>query len=234
MFVGMNSFSLVKHPAEVLIIGRPGSGKTTAMKYLTYIFTSLGIVDWVVVFTGTPSGWSCIPRDWIVSENYSEKLVEMMKWASGPGKGKKGLLILDDITGVIKFQSKEWNELVTKFRHLGEKKEDEDTGWSIFIGIHYANQLSTTLKEAATHAFLFRAESKSSIEALYNTFASLGFESVREWKEYVSENTDYQSKHFIICSKQQNSGMPMFQPAVVPFDDVRLKNFQLVDSSEVE
>lgn len=180
------------------------------MKYLAYCLLKMGKVKWVAVFCGTAKDWDFLDPKWIITDDFDNKLQQLHDWSEE--NPSPGCVIFDDITGVVRFKKEIYDKVVTRFRHFSR-----ELGWTLLVGIHYANRLTTTMKEAASQCVIFEQTSKNSINSLYENYGQLCFSTYNEFRDYLKKFAIKRQYQFILFTKEGPKNWPMFQPAVIPY-----------------
>lgn len=174
----VNMRDLMKPPFCALLIGKPKSGKSHLAKYLTYFYCAARhslapneLAQWVVVFTGSRfnDDYSFLPEQAIREYSkdsfieYKERMDQMASEAKRQGKKlPQNLLIMDDLAGILNASDELFNSFVTRHRHYST---------NIIVCIQYVNKnISTTVRECITHAFLFKSKKRITIKALWEAF----------------------------------------------------------------
>lgn len=185
----------IKHPFSMGIIGSSGSGKTVLCsnfllnkqlfyRYFDkiYILSPSGSID--DSFAGLK-----IPKDQVVTDNFIEKLEEIIEEQKGKiencsedeapdlSKAEKVLIIFEDLSAQVKLMnSKAFKIIFTQNRHLCV---------SVIAIVHKYKQLMRMARLNASHLMLFRC-SATEIDALYTEHGTS--QSKKEFYQMVEDS----------------------------------------------
>jgi hypothetical protein len=225
-----SSLQLPLKPKIFLFVGRPGSGKSFAIKSLLYSYFKARIFKFGYAFVATAFNhdYNFLP-DKFVDEKYSDKKLEAYINALRKIKEQKGdvppnFLILDDLIGKIHFYSDEVQHFLSTFRH---------TNTYVFITSQYIGSKgsSTALREYANFVFLWRSNSGSAVDLLYHAFGKYSnerqrklFDNVDQFVDLLMQATDPNAdggihKHrclLLINNPEQSPEFLFFKAALVP------------------
>lgn len=165
---------LTKKPVISLMIGRPNSGKTQALRFLMYNLAIRGHYRYGIAFSPTAhiSGdLSHLPKRVVIrrySEEYLERYVTAISdWAESTGKKPpNSFIILDDCLGAINWYSPFISNLLSVHRHLG---------LSIFVCSQYTAGFGSSplLRECLSVAFLWPTNYAKSLKHFYDLCGSI-------------------------------------------------------------
>lgn len=120
--------STLTHPFAALVVGPPGSGKTTTLRWIAYQLLRSQTVSWCIAVTNSKyeGEYSFLDESFVheeVSDDFLEQIIFLQEQYQRPG-----LIIFDDVTGAIDFKSKAFKKLFSRHRHLNV---------TVLVGVHY-------------------------------------------------------------------------------------------------
>lgn len=159
--------------SKIVVIGKPGSGKSTLIRYLLY--SKKNIFPIALAMNGSESNnhfYSNIIPPLFVYEDYNEKALEELKLRQKAAISPETLLynpwcclILDDCTTDKKvFSSNIQKDLFKNGRH-----------WKTLyiIGLQYCIDIPNDVRACVDGAFIFRENNENSLKRTYENFASV-------------------------------------------------------------
>lgn len=155
-----------KIPFILLIVGKPGQGKSHLIKYLCADTVQNKKVDSIYLFGGsTFSGaYNYLPSNYV--GKYSESsLKKIMAWQLNritEGKANDILIIFDDIMNLTnEFKKNLFRKLISEFRHYRT---------SFIFSVQYMKGVNPVFRECTTHCVLFKTNNKLSVDAIHENF----------------------------------------------------------------
>lgn len=182
-----NIFSSLPRNYIISFFGKPGSGKSHAIKYfLSYVYARK-LVDVVIVFTNTANNGfyqEFIDNKYVMMYN-EKKLIKVWEAArrvapqrSAPrgSLGTQILLIFDDILGSINFNAPIWNEIAANHRH---------NNVSMLIASQSMTKLPVYVRDYSNYAVIFY---QTTTYARRNAYVNFGedFGTSREFTDYLN------------------------------------------------
>lgn len=145
----------------ISFFGKPGSGKSHAIKYfLSYLYKNK-LAHVVIVFTNTANnGFYQEFVDPKYVTVYKEKVLQGV-WERTKGLNKHVLLVFDDILGSINFGSPVWNEIAANHRH---------NNVSILIASQSMTKLPVYVRDYSNFAVIFYQTTVYARRNAYNNF----------------------------------------------------------------
>jgi hypothetical protein len=214
------------HPNITLIFGSPGSGKTAVAKYMVRQRALAKTFERIFILTTSKftGEYDFVDEKYVIAGNFNEAAASIMALQQDR---VPCLLLMDDISGIVKFNQDPWNALFTTCRK---------TNITIIANIHYANLFSTTIREAADNAVMFFQTTRKAIEALCGCYGQ-NFENWKHFKEFLNQETQAEDEskkhHFVYWSKVPASEEARFQTMKIPWP-IPDFHIQVDDSSEEE
>lgn len=226
----------ITHSSCVFFCGEPGSGKTNAQKFIALDMWNKGYVKWINVLTESPGDWYYfVPeKDCIITndaatrkkfqlDEEAEPKEVYTKWLQNLNKECKeigyppGIVIIDDVTGVLDFKQNIWKQFFTNRRKYCPVDEGGSDGrMSILASLHYANNLDNTVKNSATDVMMFEMNSDASVNATYSSWGvKRGSKPV--FTEYMKNSCDVTKKKGVFYRKNPKGGYH-YEPII--FQDV--------------
>ena len=193
-------------PGGVIInLGKTNSGKSNNCKYLIMKY-SLDIPEFKfgIVFCGTKfnHGYDYLPDDYIY-EGYQELVLRkymenLRKWRETNNQPPpKNFVIFDDLVGILDGRDKYLNHLHTLGRHTS----------TFFIhNIQYVKSISPTIREQVELVYMFRSNTKNTIEALFENFGQL-FDKYVDFKNFFMTAIKKYQALLYIQSRDENNYM---------------------------
>lgn len=207
-------------PATILNIGSSKSGKSHLTKHLLMKYMMEGKISRVLVFTLTR--FNCDYTTWLpenaVVERFNidilNRFLEQIKNVYGPKIKENELakrprlqgvpqtaIVFDDIMDTVGKYKSDFAQFISTSRHYGI---------TVFINIqNVSNQVSTTIRQQCTYAFMFFNDNKNSLRKLYesygqslqdfDTFKNLLFKVTKvryTCLVYVKDEYDLNKKYF--------------------------------------
>lgn len=184
--------------SKIVCIGKPGTGKSTLIKYL--IYSKSGIIPCALVINGTEEStgfYSTMIPPLFVYNEYNEKVVN--EFISRQQKCKENLhnpwnfLIMDDCTDSKDvFKSKEQNTLFKNGRHLK---------FIYIISLQYSVDLPPALRTCVDGAFIFKETNEKNLKNLYENYAGV-FPTFQLFKYFMEKITGNYTALYIDSQNQ--------------------------------
>jgi hypothetical protein len=223
-------YDLIKPPFCILAVGKPRSGKSHLCKFLTYYFCASSDVpekdrpQWVKVFTGSRfnSDYAFLP-DKSVSEytrdsfeEYVDRMTELAEEAKSKNqKMPQNILILDDLVGLLSASDELFNSFISRHRHYGT---------NVLIAVQYLKKnISTTVRECITHAFMFKSKKAITTQALHEAFGQdFDYESFKQLLWTRASNEEHVAMLYIESEDDPNENYLRFKaPSKLPDRSIR-------------
>ena len=184
----MKDIDFTKDSRVVLLVGKRGTGKTSAVKYLILKNTvDRKIFSFGLVFSG--SAFNNINFDYLpeeaVIEGYDEDIlrnyVNALKQRVNDGKKFKAFLVFDDLMGIIRRQDPFIINLFIISRQIN---------LSIFICVQHlkGSSSNTSLREITTDGIFFKSLRFDTQKAIWEEF-STQFEKFVQFKNHFLKVT---------------------------------------------
>lgn len=187
-------------PSLILIFGGMRLGKSHLIRYLMYNLRKK--FDYGIVFCNTcfeDSSFDYVPTELVYPEYSSEALENLMKIQANlveKGVKKNAYVIFDDALFDDQFKCNSLKKLTTQLRHYNI---------TLIMSSQYANCIPQRMKANSMHTFIFHTDNKNNLEALYNAFGQLFFDSYNDFKKYLLEHTgDYKFIYYSNMLPQSN------------------------------
>lgn len=171
--------------SKIVFIGKPGTGKSTLIKYI--LKSKMDIIPYGIVINGTEEStgyYSEIFPPLFVYDKYNEKIVknfvERQQYCKDKLTNPWGLLLLDDCTdGKLVFKSEIQNGLFKNGRH-----------WKMlyFLSLQYSIDLPPALRTCVDGTFIFKENNEKNLKNLYENYAGI-FPSFNMFKSYMEQVT---------------------------------------------
>jgi hypothetical protein len=189
----------MSEPTIFLMVGKPKSGKSNAIKYLI-LKNSLdnhkgsAKFEFGLCMSGTSYNkhYDFLPKKYVIN-GYNEEVLQNYVANLEQKIEKEGIklppnfLILDDLIGLMTNNNNFLVNLFSLHRHLN---------MTIFLAVQYLKVgASTTLREITTHAILFNSKSFNTINGLFEAYGQL-FDNVKDFKQL-----------FLRITKEKHTGM---------------------------
>ena len=189
-------------PTFALIAGKPGSGKTSLLKYLLMLdhedFNSADPIRYAVVFTTTKFNRyyeKIFPADYIHQRYEPAALQAIMDIQAATGAAHRAAVIFDDCLDQRAFASQLFTNLCTTFRHYR---------LDVYIVTQYLYKVPPTVRECATRVAVFRMTTERSLAALFESFGAF-FSSLDEFRKWLMPRTgDYRFVWYIANSSAED------------------------------
>lgn len=174
--------------SKIVFIGKPGTGKSTLIKYILY--TKMDLIPIAVIMNGTEKDTGfytgMFPSLFVYNEyneNAISAFIERQDRAKKNLTNPWGLLLLDDCTEDKKiFKSTVQQSLFKNGRH-----------WKAlyFISLQYSVDLPTSLRTCVDGSFIFKEHNEKILKGLYENYAGI-FPTFNIFKAYMETVTgDY-------------------------------------------
>ncbi len=180
------SLDFLKMPGLWMLAAQPGSGKSYLIKYLMLTLARQKKFDYCMVVTDSPEDYEWIENDRYVHTIFDEKklenLLRQQKQFIKEGRPKRAVLILDDVIGMINWNSKLWKIMISNYRHYL---------LTIVLAPQYIKDVPPRIRKCASNAFLFYQDDHLSRQALFDAYG-LCFGKLDPFVEFLNRNTqDY-------------------------------------------
>lgn len=174
-------------PFFLVCAGKPGSGKTTLIRYIMAVNNSdysatpfrYGVV---LCKTSFNNAYAYLPSEKIHGTFDINAIINLMR-IQAKTKGKhRAFIIFDDCLSDKEFRTQVMIDLVTQFRHYNI---------SIIISTQYPSKIPTTFRECATHAAIFYQRTALAIQSVFHSYGQI-FNNYDEFKSFLIKNAgDY-------------------------------------------
>lgn len=173
---------LLEKPSVLLLVGKPGKGKSNAIKWFILKHTlNDKLYKFGIVFTRTKfnEDYNYIDQNFVY-DNYSGDVLKSYLDKLQQQKMQKqeiprNFVIFDDLIGLLSKSDPFLTNFFGTHRH---------TNTDIYLATqHLKTGASTTLREITTYAVLFGSRQKNTIEALFENFGQL-FDDIQSFKEH--------------------------------------------------
>ena len=169
--------------SKIVFIGKPGTGKSTLIKYILY--SKMDIIPYAVVMNGTEEStkfYSEIFPPLFVYNEYNEKIIEnfvkRQQEAKNTLKNPWGLLLLDDCTDARSvFKSTIQNNIFKNGRHYK---------MLYFLSLQYSVDLPPAQRTCVDGAFIFKETNEKNLKNLYENYAGI-FPKFQIFKNYMEK-----------------------------------------------
>lgn len=178
-------------PGLSIIAAKAGSGKTSLIKFGIFELARSQGVDYIYVFTSTPTDYEYLPPRYVISGYTTQKLAIIMNNQSN-SRDKRLLLVFDDIIGSVDFfRDPLIAKLVTEFRHFNI---------GVIISTQYIYRISPVVRENAFTAVLFKQITFNAQKACYESYGG-DFKKLKDFQEYMNQKLDADFKFILINNK---------------------------------
>jgi hypothetical protein len=203
--------NIINQPNLILINGKVRSGKSYLTKYLIYDGYKNKRWDYIIVFTNTPSDYTYIDKRFV--RFYEEKeLKRVLAIHKQSYPNLHILIVFDDVLDSVKWGSNFIEGLITRFRHYN------DTKVSLLITTQHINKLPPIIRANASYVVLFKIYTLNSLKAAYESYCSMLFNKIAEFKAFMELNTtDY---NFIFLDMETKSNKIEDQIKILKAPDI--------------
>ena len=183
----LDTNNLLERPMVMLLVGKPGRGKSNTIKYMILRHTvDKPIYKFGIVFTRTKfnDDYNYVDERFVF-DNYDEEVLRnyldtIEKYKKKTGESPRNFVIFDDMIGLLS----KFDPFLTNFfgthRHFGS---------DIYLATQHLNTgANTSLREVTTYLIAFSSKQKNTIESLYENFGQL-FDHINEFKQHFFEQT---------------------------------------------
>lgn len=211
-----NSLVLPTKPAIFLFVGKPGSGKSTAIRSIMYQYAKAGYFKSGICFCPSLNeDYDFLEDKRIVREYSNEKLAAYIQALHKKRVEKKeplepNFLILDDCMGLLNHDIPIINNFWSRFRHYNT---------TVILAVQYIaghGSTNTAFREFITAAFIWQTNTKRALVNNYNTFGQK-MENQHQFNKTLDEITSkkYRCMVYIPNPKDYPEGangeeMPMY------------------------
>ena len=164
------------------IYGKCGSGKSHLMHYIIAKLYSEKKFDFIYVITGSNFNnfyQSFLSDDYILP--YSDLVLgKFIKFCiKYKNQKKRFLLILDDIAGTVKRNSRVFKYLINNYRQIN---------CQVMIACQYINLIPPDARGNSMYDFVFYQDTEIAVKESYKSNAFGHFKSEKEWGEFLKQN----------------------------------------------
>ena len=173
----------------MVLYGRPGSGKTSCLRYILYTAAMKNEFDHCLLFSSTKG-----TNDYdFLEDKYKydafdtstiEKYINICQKANEKKNKTRGLIIFDDICGEQTFKSALFKKLFSNYRHYGI---------SIIVCQQMPVELPLSIRSIIRYACVYRYVNEDDREKIYRCFGSMA-SSKKEFLELYDEFTNEKYK----------------------------------------
>jgi hypothetical protein len=228
-------FELPLDPSVIVLIGKPRSGKSYAVKSLLYQYAkhfsterknrghfAFGLAISKTAFTGA---YNYIPEAYVWDSYdegklklYLDSLEALRNFSTKDGKVEDKLqpnfLLIDDMMGLLNTRDSLLVNLITCHRHYK---------MTIFITSQYmVGNCSTLLRECSTHAFVWPLKAKNSLEATYEAFG-FKLENVKQWSTLLEKATSKEHSCLVFVDGHKEISDSYYAFKALPLPDKPFK-----------
>jgi hypothetical protein len=187
-------------PSIILLVGRPASGNTTALKAIIHQIVKMKKTSFGRFYISTKfSGDFDFAPDEDVFEDYSqghleEYVLKIKAWKKKNPKKKvpQNILVIDDALGQINWYSKFWSNLISTHRHWG---------MSILVATQSLSAggygSSTLLRNCVDMAILYHSSFINTQKSIYIGFGGW-LSSFKEFLAIYTKATKEKGKHYAL------------------------------------
>jgi hypothetical protein len=193
----------IDKPKIWCLIGKPGSGKSVALKSIIYDYCQAGYFKFGICYTRTKMSDE---YDWLPDKDVHEKfddeilgkyLDKLKKWRENNNNKKlpNSFLILDDYLGVLKPYTAIFSNFVITHRHYGI---------TLFITSQsIARNCSTIIRDCTNYYVLYKTSFKNSTKHLYECAGQL-LDNYDQFKEVLDQTTKEPYAALMFCADQNS------------------------------
>lgn len=208
---------IIETPAIVLLAAAPRSGKSYTIRHMITSLCRAGVFNYGVVFStsGKYNGdYDYMPGKYVHSEYTDQKLTAILAHQDRRRDPVTKMpppmfIVLDDMIGQVKMDSKVFTRLITSYRHYNI---------SVFYAAHLVTRVSTLFRECCRYCFIFRQTTKRSFEALWEVFLQ---DIPRDrLEEFIGRYT--QKKYHYLLVKCEHDGNERYEVGCAPANEARI------------
>lgn len=169
--VRFNQYMEITIPCIITGVGAPGFGKSSFNRATMFNIGKHFKRGWVICGSASSHvDYSYVDPDRIYRK-YSPNLITMIMEEQEENWGEQAFLILDDVTGVVNFQSSQLKTLITMYRHYH---------LTLIIGFQFLRvNVPKLVLESTTFAFIFAQQSDDAVDSCVKGFAG-GFAGAKD------------------------------------------------------
>lgn len=205
--------------SKIVFIGKPGTGKSTLIRYILY--SKMDIIPVAVIVNGTESStnyYSEMFPPLFIYDKYHESILESFVNRQTFVKDKMenpwAVLLLDDCTDNKSiFKSEIQSSLFKNGRH-----------WNMLymLSLQYSIDLPPALRTCVDGAFIFKETNENNIKNLYTNYAGV-FPTIKIFKQYLDQVTGNFTALYI---DSQNQSTKEWYDCVYFVKAPEIKNFK--------
>lgn len=197
-------------PGLNIIAGAPNAGKSHLTKHLLWTECKKKTFDFGIVFTNTSfnQAYDFLPKKAIKSK-YDPAIIKRVIEIQKANPNSNAFIIFDDCLGLTAFKTREFDSLMTEYRHLR---------LTIFICTQWINKIPPIIRSCASMVFMFRQEMKRGIVALYESYGQ-SFDNEKQWRSFMDKNLQ-QEHTVLVCNPREPNKAKKYKvfraPANIP------------------
>ena len=169
---------IITIPGLAIIAGTCSSGKSHLIEFIAKSMFLNKKIDYIIVITMTPNDYEWLDERFVHKQYSNDLLARILK--KQRETDYKLLLIFDDMIGALDFNSKLITILTTEYRHFGG-------GISIIFATQYIYKIPPTIRETANRCILFAQNTKKALQATFDTYGQLNYNSLHEWTHFMQQ-----------------------------------------------
>jgi nucleoside-triphosphatase THEP1 len=182
-----------KIPFILLIVGKPGQGKSHLIKYLCYDVIKKKKTDNIFLFGGSTftGAYDYLPKPYIgkYTENNLKKIVNWQLSRIKNNKAKDIMIIFDDVMNLTnEFKRDLFRKLISEYRHYRI---------AFIFSVQYLKGVNPVFRECTTHAVFFKTSNKLSLDAIHENFMN-DLSNSKEVGNYLKTKLDEKHKFLFV------------------------------------